>query len=436
MDLLSAVPFSFLADATAAANDIKSFVTPMFATLVGLASVVCAAFLVIGGYTYITSSGKPDNLARAKKIIRNALIGLAVVVAAGVLTAFLNQSYSAPPQKDSQSLPTIQAVEYDSGGASDVIIKAIIGLFTNIIISLGAPILNSLNHFLASTPLMADNGSVFALWVAMVAIADVLFMLVIAMLGFHIMSADTLGFDEVDFKHLLPQIGLVFLLVNSSIFAIDAIISLSNALIHALQAGFPSTTVIETLTNIVKESSSMGVAALLIVIAFIVLAALLLVYYLMRLVVLFLGAVLAPLVLLLWLLPSFRDFANTAIRAYITTIFVLFVHVVILTLAASLLQGAVAVGPDDKPDPVMSVFLGIATLAILLKTQGMMTQLAFMSSGARSARKMGTQFVKGMSHLGSKVGQATGAAVEARYKEAVTQARTTYLINQMGAGKK
>jgi len=85
---------------------------------------------------------------------------------------------------------------------------------------------------------MGDNSNVFNMWLAIVGITDVLFVLVIALLGFQVMSFSTLGFDELDIRQLLPQIALVFLLVNTSIFAIDGVIAFSNGMIHALQSDF------------------------------------------------------------------------------------------------------------------------------------------------------------------------------------------------------
>src|ERR1039458_2709187 len=90
---------------------------------------------------------------------------------------------------------------------------------------------------------------------------------------------------------------------------------------------------------VASQSGGLGVAALLIMVAFLIFAVILLVYYVGRLVTLYIGAVLSPLLLILWLIPGFRDFSESALKVYLTTIFVLFVHVVILALAASLLAG-------------------------------------------------------------------------------------------------
>jgi type IV secretory pathway TrbL component len=155
------------------------------------------------------------------------------------------------------------------------------------------------------------------------------------------------------------------------------------------------------LISITQQSGGLGLAALLIMVVFVVMSVILLVYYVGRLVTLYLGAVLAPLVLLLWLLPSFKDFAANAAKTYLTTIFVLFVHVIILELAASIFATLITNGPQKTPDPIMALIVGLSTLVALLKTQGVMTQLAYASIGPKAVRRLSTQFVNGLSHVSS-----------------------------------
>jgi hypothetical protein len=216
------------------------------------------------------------------------------------------------------------------------------------------------------------------------------------------MSAASLGLDEIEFKHLLPQIIVTFLLINTSIFAIDAIISLSNAMIHALNAAYGGVSVWDVLSAIASKAGGMGLVALMIMVVFIILAVILLVYYVTRIVTLYLGAILSPIVILLWLIPGFRDFAITAIKTYATTIFVLFVHVVILLLAASIFSG-MATGADKSIDPIMGTVVGVAALITLLKTQGVMMQLSYVSVGPKALRKLGGQFMTGVSYTTNKV---------------------------------
>jgi type IV secretion system pilin len=402
VDFLSISPLAQFASASAAADAMQSYITPILGMLTGLASLAVVFFLIYGGIRYMTSTGNPERLEEAKKILKNALIGLAVVIAAGTLTAILSHAYTAESGPVAQQLPEMTAIEPESGGITEVLLTAITGLLKNVIQTIGKPFIDALGYFTEATPLMADNSSVFNLWLVIIGITNVLFVLIVTLLGFHVMSASAFGFDEIEFKHLLPQLGLVFLLINSSIFIIDAIIGLSNGMIKALHAGFPDTTVWNSLLSIVDESGGFGLGALLIMIVFIILAVMLVVYYVLRIVILYIGAVLAPILLLLWLLPAFKDFAVTAMRVYLTTIFVLFVHVVILMLASSIFVGMDVASPDGVLNPIMAMIVGVATMLALLKTQAVMSQMSYVSLGPRTARKLGGQLANVIKHYGDK----------------------------------
>jgi len=397
----TAIIFNKMADASAAGAAMKDFIAPVVVTLAAAAGLVATFFLINGAYHYMTSSGQPEKLEQAKKVIRNALIGLAIVIAAGTMTAILTHAYQSSGGNATQSLPALGAIQPapTSNGLVDVLVKAVTGLFLKLIQSAGAPFLAALDYFTHATPLMAANSSVFNIWLAIVGIADAMFVLVLILLGFHVMSATTLGLEEIELKHLLPQAALAFLLINTSIFAIDAVISLSNAMIHALGAAFPSTSVWTVLSNVAKQSASLGLAALLIMVVFLVFSVILLVYYVGRLVTLYLGAILSPVLVLLWLVPGFKDFVSAAVKTYLTTVFVLFIHVIILLLAASIFAGMVTGSPDKSLDPVMATIVGVATLVALLKTQGVLMQFSYVSVGPKAIRKLGGQFSNGMSYI-------------------------------------
>jgi len=394
-----------MANVSSAAEVMHDYITPVVKTLCVLASLACVFFLVNGGINYMSSSGKPEKLEHAKRVIKHAILGLIIVLGAGVLTAILSHAFGNSNSEAAANLPSLTAIPPApvSNGLVEVLIKAITGLLNNIIQSVAAPFLDALSFFTTQTPLMHENSAVFNLWLAIVGITDALFIFVVALLGFQVMSFSTFGFDDVDFKHLLPRLALVFMLINTSIFTIDAIIEISNAMIRALNAaGGSSGSVWEVLSGVVEQSGGQGVAALLIMVTFVIFSVILLVYYVGRLVTLYIGAVLAPIVLLIWLLPGFRDFSESAIKTYFTTIFVLFVHVVILLLAASLFVGMSAGSGGQAPDVLMSMVVGLATVLVLLKTQGVMTQFSYVSMGARNTRKLGKEFISGVSYLGGK----------------------------------
>jgi hypothetical protein len=401
----SVTPMFWVADVTSADSVMKAFVGPLMITLGGLATLVCTFFLVMSGIQYMTSKGSPEKLEHAKRIMRNALIGLVIVLAAGTLTAILSHAYGNTGSSTVQNIPTLQAIDAKDQGSGivEVLIKAIVGLFKHIIESAAKPFIKALDFFTHETSLMAQNPSVFKLWLTITGIADALFVVALALLGFHVMSASSLGLDEIDLKHLVPQLSLTFLLINTSIFAIDAVISLSNVMIKAIEASFSSLSVWDVLSKIVDGADGLGLVALLIMLVFIILSVILLVYYVMRLVTLYIGAVLSPLIVLLSVLPGFKDFAITAVKTYLTTIFVLFVHVIILQLAASLFASTISADPTASTNTLMAMIVGIATLLTLLKTQGVMMQMSYVSAGPRALRKLGGQFMTGVSYTTTKM---------------------------------
>ena len=406
---------TYLAATSGAVSAMRDYVTPTIHVLAALASLACVFFIVNAGYLYMTSSGKPEQMDHAKHVLKNAVLGLVIVLAAATLVSILSNAYGSPHDVSNATLPSLQEVKPNDvgNGLIDILIKAVTGFLNNIIQAVAQPFLGALDYFTKSTPLMADNQSVFNFWLAMVGISDVLFIVIVALLGFHVMSASTFGFDEIEFKHLLPRIGLVFLVMNTSIFFIDGVIELSNALITAITKVSGTSSVWDALTEVVKQAGSQGLAALLMMMAFVVLSVILLVYYVGRLVTLYIGAVLSPLIALVWLIPGFRDFAETAIKTYLTTIFVLFVHVVILQLAASLLTGMAPSSGNDVPNTLMAIVVGFATILALLKTQGIMMQFSYVSMGSRNMRKLGGQFINGVSYMTGK-GRAAASTIRSK----------------------
>jgi hypothetical protein len=401
-----------LASAQGAADTMRSYVTPVMVTLVSIATLASTFFLVVGGIRYMTSSGNPEQLFQAKKILKNALIGLVLVISASALTGILSRAYSNPTSTTSKGIPNMQIMEpeqkeEDLGG---VITGAIIGVFRKIIQTIGTPFISAINYFTKSTPLMAENPQVFNVWLVVVALTNVLFIVVVALLGFHVMSFQTLGFEEMDIKQMIPQLIAVFLLINSSIFAIDAVIGVSNAMISAIQSSFNGSDIWKSLIGITDKAYGVGLAGLLIMAVFLILVVMLLVYYLGRLITLYIGAVLSPLVVLLWLLPAFKDFAMTALKTYMTTIFVLFVHVIILLLAASVFTGVLNGDAGAQPNSYMALLVGIATVLALLKTQGFMKELSYAASTPRAARELGNQFMRGFSSVKNNVTSVSGAS--------------------------
>jgi uncharacterized SAM-binding protein YcdF (DUF218 family) len=83
------VPWFFSSYASAASGSvgqIESFLQSVIRAIAGLAGLVATGFFVLGGFRYITSSGNPEHLERAKRTIMFSATGLAITIAAFVLS--------------------------------------------------------------------------------------------------------------------------------------------------------------------------------------------------------------------------------------------------------------------------------------------------------------------------------------------------------------
>jgi len=84
-----AIPLLLAPPAFAASADITqvdNFIRNVIKVIAGLAGLIATGFFVIGGFSYITSSGNPEHLDKAKRTLLWSGIGLAIVIAAFVLS--------------------------------------------------------------------------------------------------------------------------------------------------------------------------------------------------------------------------------------------------------------------------------------------------------------------------------------------------------------
>lgn len=374
--------------------DLTAFTTQTLNTLIIFATLAATFFLVKGGYTYITSTGKPDALESAKTTIRNALIGLVLVLSSALVSSLLSHAYTTPGSSSDTAPLTLQAIkpEKPPGGLTQLILDAVNGLLQNIVQSATKPLVDGIVSFLTTTPSVLKNSVVFNFWLVILGITNSLFVILTAVLGFHFMSASTFGFEEIEFKHLLPKIGLAFLGANSSIFLVDWIIVLSNVLVNTLinaTGGLGKAWILDSVNLLKIVNGEAAIITLIFMVLFVILAAVLLLFYIMRLITISLGAVLSPLIFLLWAVPKFSDFAEISVKAYITTVYTVFVHVAIIQLASSFL----ALPEQTGTNSLISVLVAIGLLFTLLKTPSFMLQLMFYNTGRGMVKKIGGQIM-------------------------------------------
>lgn len=70
---------------TAGVSNVENFIRSVITVLAGIAGLVATGFFVVGGFTYITSSGNPEQLDKAKRTLTWSAIGLAIVIGAFIL---------------------------------------------------------------------------------------------------------------------------------------------------------------------------------------------------------------------------------------------------------------------------------------------------------------------------------------------------------------
>lgn len=70
-------------------DQVESFIRSVIQVIAGLAGLIATGFFVAGGFTYITSSGNPQQLETAKRTITWSAIGLAIVIAAFVISTIV-----------------------------------------------------------------------------------------------------------------------------------------------------------------------------------------------------------------------------------------------------------------------------------------------------------------------------------------------------------
>ncbi len=72
--------------ADANVTQVENFIRSLIKVVAGLAGLIATGFFVVGGFGYITSSGNPERLDRAKHTLIYSGIGLAIVIAAFVIS--------------------------------------------------------------------------------------------------------------------------------------------------------------------------------------------------------------------------------------------------------------------------------------------------------------------------------------------------------------
>jgi hypothetical protein len=395
--ILTSLVFPYSVLAASSTPEISSYTSQTLSIITLIASISAVLFLLRGGYLYITSTGRPEALEEAKKTIRNALLGLILVIAANGIVSLLqgalvgnggNSTITNLPLTQIESVPPNE-------GLTQVLIDAVNGFIQNIVESSTKPVVDGIMTLLTTTPELLTNATIVKFWLIMLGITDTLFVLVVALLGLQFMSASTFGFEEIEFKHLLPRIGLAFLGTNVSLFLADYAVKTCNVLVAGVISATGGLNHAWVTNAITLQNITTGTAPLITLIfllLFLIVAIVLLLMYISRLIVIALGAVLSPFIFLLWTLPKTADFAEMAIKSYLVSVFMIFIHVVTIQLAGSFLAL-----PEQTNNSLISIAVAIGLLLTLLKIPSFLMQLILFSRSVGTVKHMGSQIINVMS---------------------------------------
>ena len=226
-------------------------------------------------------------------------------------------------------------------------------------------------NVISQTPpvLSYDNDAVRQLWGAMRTAANAGLAVVAAWGGLSMILNPHLRTPYHGALELGPRLLLSALLVNTSLDWGHFVIDLNNALCQAL-----GTREIPAWNVVMQQGLSSLLVDLVAVLIYLLMGVLLLLQMLMRLALVDVLLVVAPLALLGWVLPQTNGWSRLWFTTFFGTVFAQFLQVLVLQLgvqlvryAPSLLVGAASNTPDNGRVWLVALLLGIAILQLARK---------------------------------------------------------------------
>lgn len=246
----------------------------------------------------------------------------------------------------------------------DQVLSNLVGTLSQGLHDLIATVLGSALNFITQTPAAGSYASptVRALWNVVRLVADAALALVALWGGFSVMAREHLHAPYHEAMELVPRLVLGALLVNTSLSWGQIAIDANNALCQLIgQTSLPAWERASRASQLLADS----VATLI----YLITGLLLVLQMLMRLALVDVLLVVAPLGLLCWVLPQTQGWARLWSHTFSAAVFTQFLQVVTLKLGGSLVTDLTPMAPDSA---LLAVFLGIAVLALTLKIPGLL----------------------------------------------------------------
>jgi hypothetical protein len=251
--------------------------------------------------------------------------------------------------------------------AADVFNQVLVSLLQGISTAIRGVVdgvMGSSLNFITQTPPSGtyDSPTVKTLWEAMRTVMNASLALVALWGGFNLIVREQIGSPYHGAMELVPRLVIGALLANTSLSWAQLAIDANNALCQVVgQVSLPAWEHADSTTQLL-----INVIATLI---YLVTGLLLLLQMLMRLAMIDVLLITAPLGLLCWILPQTQCWARLWSGTFFGVVFTQFVQVLALKLGGSLLTDLTPQAPDSA---LLSVFLGVAVLALTLKIPSLM----------------------------------------------------------------
>jgi hypothetical protein len=199
--------------------------------------------------------------------------------------------------------------------------KAINDWFSGLVTAAFTPILDLLARTLLTTPQLTGDPGLHSLWLVNLGIADGLLVLLILAGGATVMGYETFQ-TRLAAKELAPRIVVAAVAANVSLPLLGLAISLADALARAVLAGTTSQQAVAGISKLILGSLAGNIFLTLVGAVVAVLAAMLLATWLLRLVLMVLLIIAAPLALVCHALPATDGLAKLWWRATAGTLVV------------------------------------------------------------------------------------------------------------------
>ncbi len=282
--------------------------------------------------------------------------------------------------------------------AGDVFSQVFVNLLQSIATGLRqivSTVLNSQVNVITRTPPEASYASatVQNLWGVMRTVANGALALAAMWAAFDLIAREQLGSPYHEAMEILPRLALGALLVNTSLSWAQLSIDANNALCGLVSQG--SLPAWDQTTEI-----SQLLIQVLATLIYLITALLLLLQMLIRIALLDVLVVVAPIALLCGILPQTQRWSGLWTSTFFGAVFTQFVQMVALRLGSSILGDLTPLGADGR---LLSIFFGIALMALTLKIPGLIGRHG--GDGLSFARYLAyRQAARGLDSHGSRGG--------------------------------